>query len=93
VLISCRRATELTSQELDTELSFHRRFVLGAHRFVCGACRRFRKQLVNIDRALEEFLNETTGPADVQMPDESKIRIREVLKSATSDDDANPIAY
>ncbi len=93
MLISCRRATELTSQELDTELTFHRRFVLGAHRLVCGACRRFRKQLIDIDRALEEFWNETNGPADVRMPDESKTRIREVLKSATSDDDANPIAY
>ncbi len=86
MIYSCRRVAELTSQELDTPLPLNKRLALGVHRLMCSACRRFRTQLREIDRAIGEYVCATSRVTTVRLPDESKMRIKEVLREASSGD-------
>lgn len=77
-MISCKRAAEWTSRELDAGLPLGRRTVLGFHRLLCADCRRFRTQLAEVDRAVGEFV--TAGvPEAVHLPEDSKERIKQTL--------------
>ena len=78
-MISCRRAAELTSKELATELRAGERVALGFHRLVCGACRRFRAQLEEIDRAVTQTLAGPTGGPAAPMPDDARARVDAAL--------------
>ena len=61
-MITCRRATELISRELDAHLPLSQRVRLGFHKLLCGACRRFRRQLGAVDEAVGAFLEDSAGP-------------------------------
>ncbi len=78
-MISCRRATELTSKELDTELRAGERIALGFHRLVCGACRRFQAQLAEIDRAVARTLAAPAGGPSIALPAAARARIDAAL--------------
>ena len=84
-MISCRRAAELTSLQLDADLPTGQRFVLGFHRLVCGACRRFRSQLVEVDRATGEFLRSEPTIEGLELPDDARERIHSQIDSAIRD--------
>jgi hypothetical protein len=72
--MTCRRAAELISTELDRSLSLPARAGLLLHTLVCGACRCFRQQLGTIDAAGADFLT-TAGPT-VALPDDTKDHLR-----------------
>jgi hypothetical protein len=79
-VISCRRAAEWTSRELDDGLSGGRRFALGVHRLLCGPCRRFRDQLSEIDRAVGEAI--TAGEVAAEpLSDDARERMRQALEN------------
>ena len=78
-MISYRRAAELASKELDTELRAGERVALGFHRLVCGACRRFRGQLAEVDRAVAQTLAGPAGDPAVDLPDAARARIDAAL--------------
>lgn len=78
-MITCRRAAEWTSRELDERLSAGRRFALGFHRLVCVQCRRFRDQLAAVDAVAGELLADGVV-GSVGLPDAAKERIAQVLK-------------
>ena len=79
-MMTCRRAAELISQELDTALPVHQRARLGFHVLVCGACRRFRRQLGEVDGAAAEFLTaQGAGDRVVALPRETKDHLRAVI--------------
>jgi predicted anti-sigma-YlaC factor YlaD len=80
---SCKRAAELTSRELDRPLPAVQRFALGFHRVMCAACRRFRTQLAEVDRAAGEFARAADGP-DAALPADARERIRRALDAATA---------
>lgn len=82
-MITCKRAAEWTSLELDVPLPLGRRLALGVHRLLCRACRRFRAQLTEIDRAAGEFLSETDVPVG-RLPDSARLRIRQALADETA---------
>lgn len=44
-MMNCRQATELMSQELDRQLSWHERISLKFHVMMCDGCTNFRKQM------------------------------------------------
>lgn len=50
--ISCKRATELLSQEQDRDLSFTEWTALHAHLAVCRGCRAVREQFKTLRKAL-----------------------------------------
>lgn len=41
---SCRRASELMSQQMEQPLAWHQRLCLRAHLLMCAGCRRAEKQ-------------------------------------------------
>ena len=84
MIVTCRRAAELTSRELDTTLTLGVRLAFGTHRLFCTKCRRFRTQLVEIDRALRECLTEFAEAGDESLPHESKVRIKHALSGAST---------
>ncbi len=53
--------------------------MLGVHRWMCVACRRFRKQLVEIDHAVRDYM-EIGVPTTMDMPVEVRTRIEQALR-------------
>jgi predicted anti-sigma-YlaC factor YlaD len=51
--MSCRKATELLSASLDRPLTRMEKVRLRVHLVICSACRRYRRQVDAIDRALQ----------------------------------------
>lgn len=45
VMLNCKQASELMSQELDRSLDFRERLGLRFHVTMCAGCRNFRKQM------------------------------------------------
>ena len=78
-MITCRRAAELISWDLDASLPFHQRAGLGFHTLLCGACRRFRSQLEVVDEAVDEFLATPEIGDRAVMPSETKDNLRAVI--------------
>lgn len=81
-MISCRRAAAWTSRELDAALNPAARSLLGVHRLMCGNCRRYRRQLVEVDAAVSGFLAEVV-PESARLPDEARDRITRALRDAS----------
>ena len=52
--LSCRRASELLSEAMDRPLSRGERVGLWIHLRLCGACRRFRHQLLLMRNTLRD---------------------------------------
>jgi predicted anti-sigma-YlaC factor YlaD len=80
-MISCRHAAELTSLQLDTDLTLGQKVVLGVHRVICGACRRFGQQLLNVNDATTTFLQHEPQD-DRLMPNDARSRIEANLDAA-----------
>ena len=78
--MTCRRFAELMSWELDTDLPLVQRARLGLHVVVCGACRRFRRQLGAVDEAVGEFVaGPRAGDRAASLPRETKDHLRAVI--------------
>ena len=78
-MITCRRAAELISWEQDASLPFHQRAGLGFHTLLCGACRRFRRQLEVVEEAVDEFLAAPGIGDRTVMASETKDHLRGVI--------------
>lgn len=57
--LSCKKATELMSQEQDRDLSFGEWTALQAHLAVCTGCRAVSGQLQALRRALRQLFQES----------------------------------
>lgn len=56
--VSCRKATELMSEEQDRDLTFAEFSALQAHLAICRGCRAVSDQLKTLRRALRELFEE-----------------------------------
>ncbi|HEY7238199.1 MAG TPA: zf-HC2 domain-containing protein [Burkholderiales bacterium] len=56
--LSCKRATELMSQEQDRDLSFQEWTALQAHLVICKGCRAVSGHFKFLQRALQQLLEE-----------------------------------
>lgn len=56
--LSCKRATELLSEEQDRDLSFQEWTALQAHLVICKGCRAVSGHLKLLRRALRELLQD-----------------------------------
>jgi predicted anti-sigma-YlaC factor YlaD len=56
--LSCKRATELLSEEQDRDLSFQEWTALQAHLVICKGCRAVSGQFKLLQRALRQLLEE-----------------------------------
>ena len=77
--MTCRRAAGLISRQLDADLPPHLRAGLGLHVLLCGACRRFRRQLREIDTAVEELVVATAARGGAELPPATKMHLLAVV--------------
>jgi hypothetical protein len=78
--MTCRRAAELISEDLDTNLPPHQRAGLGFHTLLCGACRRYRRQLGAVEEAVAEFFASAgSGNPAATLPPSSKEHLKAVI--------------
>ncbi len=78
-MITCRKAAELSSRELDAGLSLAARLAVGVHCVVCGKCRTFRGQVAEVNRVLSEYVTDKVPPGD-GLPADARDRIRVKLR-------------
>jgi hypothetical protein len=55
MMISCKEATRLMSEDLDRKLPFGRRVALRVHLAICDGCTNFGKQLAFLRKAVQEL--------------------------------------
>ncbi len=53
-MISCKRATELLSQQMEEKLSLKEEFALKLHLFICEFCEQFKKQSLHLRSVFKE---------------------------------------
>jgi hypothetical protein len=80
-MISCKRATQLTSWSLDTPLSGWQRFAWAIHLSLCRMCRRYRSQWAALQRAgrLAGQADRGTGTAGASLSEAARVRIKQAL--------------
>jgi predicted anti-sigma-YlaC factor YlaD len=61
-LISCKETTRLVSQGLDRELAFGERVALRVHLAYCIGCRRARRQMAFLRRAVRRLAEAEVTP-------------------------------
>ena len=54
-MISCRRASELSSLAQDQPLTLSQKMQMKTHLLMCRACRNFSKNMGNLTKAMEAF--------------------------------------
>lgn len=79
----CEKILFLVSQSLDRKLSFVESLSLRWHFFVCKRCRQEREALIKMQQLLRlyrEDSDESVQSAEEMLSDETKERIKEVLR-------------
>jgi predicted anti-sigma-YlaC factor YlaD len=59
---SCKEAAKAAAEALEHDLPFYRRFALGFHLLICSACRRYRRQVVGLNRLVRRYVRESNQP-------------------------------
>ncbi len=72
-MISCKRATELLSQQMDQKLSLWQRFVLRFHLLMCSACRQFGVQMDELRVFSRRFVDRGTEIGGSQQPEYDEV--------------------
>ena len=54
-MISCRKASELSSLAQDKRLTFAQKMQMKTHLLMCSACRNFSKNMTSLSVAMEVF--------------------------------------
>jgi hypothetical protein len=81
--LPCEEMSRLASESLDRDLDLMERIALRSHLLYCTACRRYRRQLERLRRAmrrLADSLEAGVPPLDPSLPDEVRERIKRALK-------------
>ncbi len=75
---NCRTASRLGCESLDRPLSRLEQTGLHIHLMGCRSCRRFRKQITQIDKIVEHIASQQE--TEVRLPAESRQRITHALR-------------
>jgi hypothetical protein len=85
-MVSCWKATQLLSKQMDDPLSIWEKFQLNTHLLMCWVCRRFQKHIILLRSALRELGHESMAfehYAEIGLPDlspEAKERILTAIR-------------
>ena len=77
--MTCRRAAELISGELDAPLLLHRRVGLAFHTLACAKCRRYRRQAGSVEEAVGAYFARSAAGQAASLPGPAKERLKEVV--------------
>jgi len=80
-LPTCRDASWLQSQALDTKLCFSKRVGLSLHLLVCKWCRRYGKQIRFLQHAAHEHPENISEAVPQKLSTEARERIKQRLKA------------
>jgi hypothetical protein len=78
---TCRDATRLQSEALDTRLSLAKRIGLRFHLLICNWCRRYGKQVRFLRNAAHDHPERLAEATSQKLSDEARQRIKEKLRS------------
>jgi hypothetical protein len=93
IMISCRHASELMSQQLDRKLKLSERLRLHAHLLICKSCPKTLQQFEILREASKRFAqhNDDKRQDELSLPAASKQRILTKLRAQQSDaNDSRP---
>jgi len=79
LMISCRKATELTEKRIHFGLTIGEFVRWRMHTALCSACRRYSKQSVIIEKALERTVSSNSATPEVSDSDVQKV-LKKILK-------------
>jgi predicted anti-sigma-YlaC factor YlaD len=80
-MLSCKEASRLVSQSCDRSISLREHWALGFHLMICKFCRRFSRQLAQINRAIRRLAVQTEQDESLQLAPEARQRIAVLLES------------
>ena len=80
---SCKEAAKATAEALERDLSLYRRFALAFLMLICSACRRYRKQVIGLNRLVRRYVREPTGPV-MDLDAATRKRLVERLRQASA---------
>lgn len=86
IMISCRRASELMSQQLDRPLSLSEKARLHTHLFICRSCPKTLHQFEILRQASQQYLQAKSHTHDHVLDEQAKHRILTKLQQQTSTD-------
>lgn len=85
VSLPCHHATRLISESFERELPWHLRAAVRVHQWTCLSCRRFRRQIEFIRKALATRLREAGAVPETQaieLSEASRLRIERAVHEA-----------
>jgi len=82
-LVSCKEAAKAAAEALEHDLPLYRRFALGFHLLICAGCRRYRRQVVGLNRLVRRYVRESNQPV-VELDAATRQRFVECLRQAAS---------
>lgn len=78
---SCKEAAKASAEALERRLPLYRRFALGFHLLICSACRRYRAQVIGLNRLVRRYVREEQTPV-VDLDAATRQRLVERLRQA-----------
>lgn len=81
-MLNCKDMTKLISDSLERKMSFRQRMELWLHIMMCGMCRRFRSNIIELRkrvRGSKALLDQAEATASPMSP-AAKARLEEVIK-------------
>ncbi len=81
-MLNCKDMTKLISDSLEGQISVRQRMELWFHIMMCGMCRRFRSNIIELRKRLRgsKGLLDQADIAPTPLPPATKARLEEVIK-------------
>jgi len=80
-MLSCKQASQLTSQSLDRSLTLHERIALKLHLIICKYCKRFSQQVQTLRNAMRTMVDSIENNDTIEMPSATKKRISDLVEA------------
>ncbi len=78
-MISCEQATYLLSLKQDQNLGFRRWMQLKMHLLSCHLCRRYERQVLELQQIMEHYSYSRKGSCSYKMAEADRERIKSIL--------------
>ena len=78
---SCKEAAKAAAEALEHDLPLYRRFALNFHLLICAGCRRYRRQVVGLNRLIRRHVRESSQPI-IELDPATRQRFIERLRLA-----------
>ena len=89
---SCKDAAKTVAEGLERELPLHRRVALKFHLLICTACRRYRRQVIGINRLVYRYVRESSQPI-TELDPATRQRFVESLRQASVKNKITALAH